>query len=155
MVYKITEEGKNKLINERDHLSKEIEEIKIRLETARAFGDLKENAEYNESKTALVKAQMQMNELSKILGNCNIISKDTITGNVVGFGSTVLVKNFNNNQESTYKIVGDFEADAEKGLLSEESPLGKSILGKKLNEEFEFVNIRGVTKYKIIKISVK
>jgi len=141
-----------------EKLKKELEELKTverreiasRLEAAKALGDLSENAEYQEAKEAQSLNESQVAELEEMLRNAVVIKKPTDL-NIVQVGATIDVES--NMGRETYTIVGSEEADPLQDKISNESPLGKSFLGKKVGETMEIKTPGGVVKYKILKIS--
>lgn len=148
---KITQKGKDLLIKQLEELEEERKETLDRLEIARQFGDLKENSEYLEAKGSLVKIDQEMDEIKSILSNA-IVVQDNINHNIVEFGVTVTIQNLENGDNHIYKIVGDAESDISEGLLSENSPIAKCMIGKSKDAEFEFKNDRGSKHFKILKI---
>src|SRR3989344_1302552 len=139
-----------------EKLKKELEELKTverreiasRLEAAKALGDLSENAEYQEAKEAQSLNESQVAELEEMLRNAVVIKKPTDL-NIVQVGATIDVES--NMGRETYTIVGSEEADPLQDKISNESPLGKSFLGKKVGETMEIKTPGGVVKYKILK----
>lgn len=125
-------------------------DIAERLKRAKEYGDLSENSEYSEAKEAQAKLEAKIFELEETVRNAVLIKKSS-RSETVGIGSTVTVKK--NGETLTYTIVGSNETRPEANLISNESPLGKSFLGKKEGEEFEMNLQSGKSvKYKIVKI---
>ncbi|MDP3836756.1 MAG: transcription elongation factor GreA [bacterium] len=146
----ITQEGYDKLQDELNNLSTiKRREIADRIERAKELGDLSENAEYSEAKDAQALNEGRILELTNTLKNVTVVEK--MNGQAeVAMGSTVTVKT--DGKEKTYTIVSFNEADPLNGLISNESPLGVSFLGKKKGAVVSVETPRGVIEYKIIKI---
>ena len=101
------------------------------VQTARAFGDLSENSEYDEAKNEQGKLYSRIAEVENILSNYVVIEESEESGEYIRLGSTVTVLDKEFNEEETYKIVGSQEADPMNGAISEDSPFGRALLGKK------------------------
>ncbi len=147
----LTPEGLRKLKIElewrKDTVRKEIAQ---RLATAVERGDLTENAEFTAAKDEQMFNEGRIQELENLLTSAMIIENHQPDG-VVSIGSKVTVL-INNNQKQEYRLVGSAEADPTKGLISDESPIGKVLLGKKVGQVVVVDTPRGKTKCKIIKI---
>ena len=132
----MTVKGQDLLRNELKTLkSKDRPEIIIAIATAREFGDLKENAEYHAAKERQSFIEGRINEIESKLSTAEIIdiTKLNVSGKVV-FGSTVTIIDLDNDQEITYKIVGEDEANIDEGLISYKAPLSKSLIGKSIDD---------------------
>lgn len=118
--------------------SKDRPEIIIAIATAREFGDLKENAEYHAAKERQSFMEGRINEIESKLSTAEIIdiTKLNVSGKVV-FGSTVTIIDLDNDQEITYKIVGEDEANIDEGLISYKAPLSRSLIGKSIDDLVE------------------
>lgn len=145
----LTADGKKALEAELQSLIKERPAIAERIAIARDFGDLKENEEYSSARNEQKVAENRILEIEEILKNAKIIKKPT--SNKVIMGSTVTVGV--NGKELTYSIVGPVEADPLNGKVSDQSPIGKILLGKKVGETADLVTPKTTTQYKILKIS--
>ncbi|MDP3004467.1 MAG: transcription elongation factor GreA [Candidatus Azambacteria bacterium] len=128
---------------------KKRQEIAKRLQEAKDLGDLSENAEYFEAKEAQSFNESRIIELEKLLKNAVVIETPS-EEDVVRVGSIVEVKS--NNGSEIFNIVGSAEAKPQEGKISNESPLGRAFLGRKIGDEIEIKSPSGITKYKIIKI---
>jgi len=150
MVEYLSEEGLAK-IKEELHRLKTIkrQEIAARLEYAKSLGDLSENAEYQEAKEEQSLIESQIAELEEQIRNAKVIKKTNSTDKV-SVGSTVLVKS--DLGEDSYTIVGSGEANPAEGKISNESPLGKAFLERKVGESVEVKTPSGVLIYKILEI---
>lgn len=147
----ISPEGLEKLKKELEHLKTvERREIAARLEAAKALGDLSENAEYQEAKEAQSLNETRIAELEELLRNIVVIKKPTDM-HTVQVGATIDVDSPHGREAFT--IVGSEEADPAKGKISNESPLGRAFLGKKVGDAVEVKTPLGVTGYTIRKIS--
>ena len=124
--------------------------IAERIKTALGFGDLSENSEYADAKDQQVFIEGRIAELEHILKNAVIIDESHTNCSVVNVGCSVSVELEDGEME--YTIVGSAEADPEKGWISNESPIGKALLGKKSGDEIEVTVPAGNMKYKIKKI---
>lgn len=129
--------------------NKKRQEIAKRLQEAKDLGDLSENAEYFEAKEAQSFNESRVAELEELLKNA-IVIKTPSAENIVGIGSKIEVK-LNNNIE-VFSVVGSTEAKPQEGKISNESPLGRAFLSKKIGDEVEIKTPGGIVKYKIIKI---
>jgi len=146
----ITKEGLDKIKKELQQLKTvKRREIAWRIQEAKELGDLSENAEYAEAKNEQAFIEGRIIEIENIIKNAVIITDKKIS-DIVRIGSTIKVEN--NGIINTYTIVGSNEADPELGKISNESPLGKSFLGKKIGEIVETSVPKGTTKFKVISI---
>jgi transcription elongation factor GreA len=146
----LSKSGLEKLKNElHDLKTKKRQEIAARLEHAKSLGDLSENAEYQETKEEQSLVENQIAELEETLRNAVIIAEGQGTDKV-RIGSTVRVRS--ERGESSYMIVGSEEASPLEGKISNESPLGKSFLGKKMGETVEVKTPGGMVKYEVLEI---
>ncbi len=137
---------------------KELEELKLpevikRVETARGYGDLSENAEYHSAKEDQELVETRIADLKAVLQNSTIV-KHTNKTSIVGMGSqvTVAVKSGKSRRKLTLTIVGEFEADPKAGKISSASPLGKALLNKKKGDEVEVEAPAGKMSYEILEI---
>jgi transcription elongation factor GreA len=148
----VTEEGLQKLKDELEHLKvvkrKEVAEA---LKQAKAFGDLSENSEYDEAKNEQAEVERHIAELEDILENIEII-KSTGKKNTVQVGSTVKVYDVEFDEEVTYTIVGSTESDPMENKISDESPIGKALLGAKPEDEVQAETPGGTLKMKVLEI---
>jgi len=149
MVKYLTPEGLAKLKRELYDLKTiKRKEIAARLKHAASFGDLSENAAYHEAKEAQGFLEGRIKELSKIISQSKIIqNKDS---DRVQLGSTVLL--FSSNKKQEFQIVNPEEADIFHGKISNQSPLGKTLLGKSKGDKIRIENSQGKTEYEIIEI---
>jgi len=140
----LTQEGINKFQDELEHLTQvRMEEIKVKLQEARAQGDLSENAEYDAAREEQAIVFERIQELQYILKNAVIIESDE-GSDVVHIGSTVTYRENETQKEMSFKIVGSAEANPFDAKISNESPLAKSLLGKRSGETAMVTTPKGV-----------
>ncbi len=131
----LTKEGEAKLTKELRHLIDiDRPEVLDQLAAARAQGDLSENADYDAARNKQAEVEARIKEIENILANAKIIEEKKQTSKLVALGSTVEIKDLSDNTKATYTIVGTVEANPTKGLISNVSPLGKAIVGKKVGD---------------------
>ncbi|MGN0172274.1 MAG: transcription elongation factor GreA, partial [Acutalibacteraceae bacterium] len=114
---------------------------------------LSENSEYDEAKNEQAITEGRIAEIEAMLKNVRVVDESQLTNDVVNVGLSVKVKDMADNSTAVYKIVGSSEADPMSGLISDESPIGKALIGKKVNAVVEIEVPAGVLKYKIMKIT--
>ncbi|HWQ98385.1 MAG TPA: transcription elongation factor GreA [Clostridia bacterium] len=128
-------------------------EIAEQLKIARAFGDLSENAEYDAAKNEQAKNEYDIQQLENELKNAKVIDESAIDVTTVGVGATVKLQDVNDKAKKyTFQIVGSAEADPVNGRISNESPIGKAVLGHKCNDVVEVVTPGGMLKLKVTSI---
>lgn len=151
--YKFTEEGLKKLEAELEDLKTNgRRDIAERIKIARGYGDLSENSEYDDAKNEQAKIEARIVELEAMLKNYEIITDDEISGDKVVIGVTVTILDTAANEQFTYAIVGSAEADPLNGKISDESPVGKALIGHKATETVEVDLPDGKAAYKIVSI---
>jgi transcription elongation factor GreA len=147
----LTKEGFENLKVELDKLlNTERKEVAERIKTAKEYGDLSENSEYSDAKEQQSFVEGRILEIEHILKNAEIIDDAHINCEDVKVGCTVHLEA--EDKELKYRIVGSAEADPTKGYISNESPIGKALLGKKSGDVVEVSVPAGVNKYKINKV---
>ena len=150
----LTEEGLKKLEDELDRLKTVTrKEIAEKIKIARGYGDLSENSEYDEAKNEQAKIEARIVEIEAMLKNVQLIDQSGIDNTHIGIGSKFKVLNKTFNKEFTYKMVGSAEANVVEGKISDESPVGKALLGKKLGDVVTVEAPGGEFKLKILEIS--
>ena len=151
---RLTKEGLENIEKELDFLkTTKLDEIAEKIEIARSYGDLSENAEYDEAKNDQAVVESRIVEIENMLKNAVVI-EDIDTGRVRP-GATVRVKNIARNKEIEYKIVGANEADPLNGLLSDESPVGEALMDKAPGDVVAVETPRGVVEYRVLEILKK
>lgn len=145
----LTKEGVAELEKELASLTAERKPAADAIKTAREFGDLAENAEYQSARQEQEKLEARISEIEHILLNVEIIGKPK-NGNKVQVGSTVTLKN---GATKKFQVVGTVEADPLNGKISDESPIGMALLGKKLGDKVEIVTPAETATYKIAQIA--
>jgi transcription elongation factor GreA len=149
----LTPNGYKKLKKEIDYLSSERRhEVAERIRTAREFGDIAENAEYDDAKNEQALLEHRIAMLEERLRSARVISKRDISTDVVSVGSHVRLRDVSAKKTFEYHIVGSAEADPSENRLSNESPVGKALIGKKKGETVEVSAPRGSRKFKILEI---
>ena len=150
----LTPEGHKKLKQEIEFLSTEKRrEVAERIKTAREFGDIAENAEYDDAKNEQALLEHRIAQLEERLRNARVITKKEISKDVVSIGSRVKLRDVDAKETIEYHIVGSAEANPMENKLSNESPVGKAIIGKKKGETVEVSAPRGTLKFKIMDIA--
>lgn len=150
----LTYEGLKKLEEELEYLKTEKRrEVAERIKVALGFGDLSENSEYDEAKNEQAQVEMKIVDLENKLRNVKIIDEDEIDTKTVQVGNTVQVLDMEYDEKIDYTIVGSEEANLLENKISNESPIGKALLGKKKNEVVEVEAPAGLLSFKILKIT--
>ena len=149
----LTPEGYEKLKQEIEFLRNDKRrEVADRIRTAREFGDIAENAEYDDAKNEQAMLEHKIAQLEERLANAKVIDTGDVDTSVVSLGSRVRLKDVDANETVEYHIVGSAEANPAEQKLSNESPVGKAILGRKKGETVEVAAPRGALKFKILDI---
>ena len=149
----LTQEGYNKLEEELEYLKTvKRKEVAERLKVAISFGDLSENAEYDEAKNEQAKLEEQILKLDEKLRKAVIIDESQIDLDIVTVGSIVKLHDFDFDEEIEYSIVGSAEANPFEGKISNESPVGKALLGARVGEVVEVQVPDGTNKFKVLDI---
>lgn len=128
-------------------------EVAQKIKEAREQGDLSENAEYDAAKDEQRDIEARIEEIDKILKNAEVVLEDEVDVNAINIGCKVRIYDMEYQEELTYKIVGSTEANSLKGKISNESPLGRALLGRKVGEIVDVETDHGdVIQYKILEI---
>ena len=150
----LTQEGHDNLEKELNYLKTEKRaEIAEKIKVALGFGDLSENSEYDEAKNAQAENEGKIAELENKIRYAKIIDESEIDTKTVQVGNIVKVYDEEFDEEITYTIVGSTEVDLAQNKISNESPVGAALLGKKKNQEVEVKTPAGTAKYKILSIT--
>lgn len=123
--------------------------------TARAHGDLSENAEYHAAKEQQSFIEGRIQELTAVTSKAQIIDPATMTGNIVKFGATVLIADEQTDVEETYMIVGEYEANADKKRISITAPIARALIGKAVGDSVEVRTPGGKKSYEIIEVNFR
>ncbi|MBQ9825895.1 MAG: transcription elongation factor GreA [Firmicutes bacterium] len=135
-----TQEGYDKIVEEHDYLvAVRRPEVTEHLKVARSFGDLSENAEYDAAKEEQAELEARIQKLETMMRNAKIVAEEEMTGEQVNLGLSVKIKDLKTKETFVYKIVGITDADPIEDRISNESPVGKALIGKKVGDKVEVV----------------
>ena len=150
----LTQEGYDNLEKELEYLKTEKRvEVAERIKTALGFGDLSENSEYDEAKTAQAENEAKIADLENKIRYAKIIDESEIDTKTVQVGNVVKVLDMEFDEEETYTIVGSTEVDLAQNRISNESPIGAALLGAKKDEIVEVNAPAGIMKFKVLSIT--
>lgn len=151
--FQITKEGYQKLKAEIDNL-KNVERPNTikQIATARELGDLKENAEYHSARDRQGFIEAQIADLEEKFLRAEVIDISKLSGDKITFGATVKLENLDNGKVVTYKLVSEFEANIDDGLISSVSPVARALIGKEVGDEVEIKTPGGEINYEILEI---
>jgi len=149
----LTPEGKRKLEEELAELKGvKRKEIADEIRTARGFGDLSENAEYDEAKNAQARMETRVRQIEEMLRDCIVVDESSRPADTVTVGRAVRVFDMEYEEEDTYTVVGSTEADPSKLFVSSESPIGSALIGKHVGEIADVQTPGGIIKLKVLEI---
>ncbi len=149
----LTDEGLKKLENELEELKTiKRKEISEKIKVALSFGDLSENSEYDEAKNEQAIIESRIATIEAMLKNVKLLDEEEISTEAVNVGSKVTVKDVEYNEDIVYTIVGSTEADPANGKISDESPIGKALLGHRVGDSIEVEAPAGLLKFDILAI---
>ncbi|MFP4047350.1 MAG: transcription elongation factor GreA [Bacteroidales bacterium] len=149
----LTEEGYRNLEEELDYLvNVKRREVAKRIKVAREFGDISENSEYDEAKNEQAFVEGRIKEIQNMLRNAKVVKDDEVSSESVSIGTTVRLQDEDSEEEFSYTIVGSAEADPLNFKISNESPIGKAILGHSVGDNVKVEVPSGITSYKILSI---
>ena len=150
----LTYEGLKKIEDELDYLKTEKrKEIAETIKVARGFGDLSENAEYDEAKKEQAEVEGRIVKLEKMLQNTELLKEEEISTEIVSIGTKVLVFDELFEEEEEFTILSPIEADPKKNIISNESSMGKALLGARIGEKVKVNAPNGEFEMKVLKIS--
>ncbi len=150
----MSREGYEKLRLELDELiTKKRKEVAQKLKEARSYGDLSENAEYDEAKNEQAILEAQIAELQHTLDNAEVVDDASISVDEIGMSSVVTLKRLDTGKVQTFTIVGTNHANVKEGKISDESPIGKAALKKKVGDVFIVSAPAGELKFEVLEIS--
>jgi transcription elongation factor GreA len=149
----LTYQGLQQLENELQDLKVvRRKEVAQKIKEAREQGDLSENAEYDAAKDEQRDIEARIEEIEKILKNAEVVVEDEVDLNKISVGCQVRIWDYEFEEELEYKIVGSTEANSLKGKISNESPVGKALIGAKVGDDVEVETQAGVIQYKVLEI---
>ena len=149
----LTKEGMAKLREELDYLKTEKrKEVSEKIREARSFGDLSENAEYDEAKNEQAEVESRINTIINMLKYARVIDDSEITNDIVGLGTTVVIKEVGEDDEETYSIVTTTEADPASNKISQDSPVGKALRGHAAGDTVTVETPAGKIDFEIISV---
>ena len=152
--YKLSPERLQELQEELNYLKTDRDkQVTEMIKTARGYGDLSENSEYDDAKNEQAKLYARIAEVEEILANAVIISAEDGGTEHIGLGCSFTVKNLSENIEITYELVGSQEANPMKGRVSDDAPLGRAIVGKSVGDHVIVEAPMGTIEYEVISIS--
>ena len=150
----VSRAGYEKLQEEREYLvTVKRKEVAQKLKEARSFGDLSENAEYDEAKNEQAILESRINELELLIANAIVVEDHEVSTDEIGVGSIVKIKDLEFDEIETLQIVGSTESDPDNGKISDESPIGKAALRKKVGDVFEVEAPAGLIKFEVLEIT--
>lgn len=150
----VSSEGLKKLQEELEYLKTiKRKEVAENIKTARSFGDLSENSEYDEAKDEQGKVEKRISDIEAMLANIRIVDNTDLKSDAANVGSKVKILYVEDNEEAEYVIVGPTEADPLSGKISDDSPIGSAIIGKKANDSFVVETPGGNVTIRILTIS--
>lgn len=150
----LTEEGLRALEDELQDLKvNRRKEVAQKIKEAREQGDLSENAEYDAAKEEQRDIELRIEEIDKILKNAELVTDDDVDSSVINIGCKVKIRDVEFDEELEYRIVGSTEANSLKGKISNESPVGKALIGAKKGQMVTVETPAGMLKYEILEIT--
>lgn len=151
--YVMTYEGVKKLEDELEYLkTTKRKEITEKIKVALGYGDLSENSEYDEAKNEQAFVEGRIVQLENMLRNATVVDENEVPKDTVSIGSSVKVKDYEFDEEIEFYIVGSAEVDPYENKISDESPVGHALMGKKTGDIVDVVTPGGVCKYEILEI---
>ena len=149
-----TKQGYQDLVDELKYLKlTRREEIKEQIAVARGFGDLSENAEYDEARNEQAKVEARIQELEALIENAEIIDESTMDARSISLGSVVKLFDEDFDEEITYSIVGSNQADPLEQKISDQSPIGQALMGKRAGERITVIAPAGEIHFRILEVS--
>ena len=150
----ITDEGLRRLEEELEDLKTvKRKEIAEKIKVALSFGDLSENSEYDEAKNEQAIIEGRIAEIESQLKNVHVLDESELNTEVVHLGSTIRIREAGTQEDEVYKIVGSTETDPQNGRISDESPIGKAMLGHAAGDVVEVLIPAGAVSYELVEIS--
>ena len=150
----LTKSGKLEMEKELEYLkSVKRAEIAEQIKVARSFGDLSENAEYTEARNEQSRIEGRITDLEETLRNAVVVDDDDVALDAVGIGTRVRLLDLDYNEEEVYQILGSTESDIQRNNITNESPVGKARIGRKVGQEVDVDAPGGVVRFRILEIS--
>ncbi|MCC8135434.1 MAG: transcription elongation factor GreA [Ruminococcus sp.] len=150
----MSREGYEKLVQELDDLKiNKRKEVAQKLKEARSYGDLSENAEYDEAKNEQAILEAQIAELQNTIDNAEVVEDSNVSVDEIGMSSIIKIRRVGSDKVETFTIVGTNHADVKEGKLSDESPIGKAALHKKVGDIFIVEAPAGELQFEVLEIS--
>ena len=149
----LTTEGHQKLEQELEQLKTvRRKEVSEKIKVALSFGDLSENSEYDEAKNEQAMVEARIAEVEQMLKNASVLDESGITTDTIGVGSVIKIKHLKLGKEDTYKIVGSTQAAPLQKKISDESPVGKAMLGHHVGDIVDVEAPAGIIQYEVLEI---
>ena len=149
-----TQEGYQALVDELNYLKgTKRQQVKEDIATARSFGDLSENSEYDEARNEQAKVEARITELEELVLHAVIVDESKIDTSIVNVGSVVKVYDVEFDEEIEYSIVGSNEVDPLQNRISDMSPIGKALIGKRAGDEVAVEAPGGVFRFKVVEVT--
>ncbi len=150
----LTGEGLSKLEEELEELKTvKRQEVAAKIKVALSFGDLSENSEYDEAKNEQAMVEARIAQVEAMLKNVHVLDDSDLPTDIVSIGSKVLLKDIEFDEDVEYYIVGSTEADPSEGKISDESPVGKALLGHRVGDRVEVEVPSGMIEFEVLEIS--
>ncbi|MCD8187521.1 MAG: transcription elongation factor GreA [Ruminococcus sp.] len=150
----MSREGYKKLVQELDNLKiNKRKEVAQKLKEARSYGDLSENAEYDEAKNEQAILEAQIAELQNTIDNAEVVEDSNVSVDKIGMSSIIKIRRVGSDKVETFTIVGTNHADVKDGKLSDESPIGRAALHKKVGDIFIVETPAGELQFEVLEIS--
>lgn len=149
-----TPEGFKELTDELNYLKTvKREEIKEAIAVAKSFGDLSENSEYDEARTEQAKTEARITELQFLVENAVVVDETKVDTSIISLGSSVVLYDVEDEEEVSYSIVGSNETNPLEGKISDQSPIGKALMGKKEGDSVSIDTPAGTLKFNVLKVA--
>lgn len=149
-----TPEGFKELTDELNYLKTvKREEIKEAIAVAKSFGDLSENSEYDEARTEQAKTEARITELQLLVENAVVVDESKVDTSIISLGSSVVLYDVEDEEEVSYSIVGSNETNPLEGKISDQSPIGRALMGKKEGDSVSIDTPAGTLKFNVLKVA--
>lgn len=149
-----TKAAHQKMLEQLDYLKTVRErEVAEKLKEARSFGDLSENAEYDAAKDEQAAVAAEIDKIENMLSNAVILDENELEEGEINVGSTVVLKDISDGEIETYKIGSSTESDPDNGIISDESPIGRAALHKRVGDVFDVNTPMGIIEFEVVEIT--